>query len=230
MSKILHLMFNSLNEIIPSSAILMFHHITSSPKIKRSECMLNTSGFYNFIQCFNNYSSLGSVIAHPQLKKIAITFDDGLEDLCSIAYPYLKEKGIPFTAFIAVDFLDKPGYISTKQLLELSRDKMVTIGSHGISHASLPNLSTEEKYREIVKSKEVLSEIIGRPIDYFAYSHGLYDDECIKFASAYQNGFTVYNRPINHIIKYQKYILPRYNVENPNYITVLDNVNKLFRR
>ena len=198
----------------PSSLVLMFHHVTDSPAIPQSGCLLRTEDFYDKLDMFTNYASLKEVLATPHKQKIAITFDDGLADLYTIAYPYLKKKQIPFTTFISAGLLDKPGYITTDQLLALHQDPLVTIGSHGITHRILPELSSQEKKQEIQGSKQMLEELLQDTISYFAYSHGQYDRECLQYAKIYQFGFSVRHYPLNRITEQNRLLIPRLNVEN----------------
>jgi len=199
---------------LPSSYVLMFHHVTSTPEIKCSGCLLDTDKFYKQIDLYKNYDHLKNVIAKPGMRKTAVTFDDGLEDLYTIAYPYLKAKGFPFTAFIVTDFLDKPGYITTNHLIEMSKDKLVTIGSHGITHRILPQLSAEEQQIEIQESKKILEDIINKEVFCFAYSHGQFNKDSLRYASIYDYCMSVAGYPLNFITKRNRLLIPRYNLEN----------------
>ena len=40
--------------LVPSSMILMFHHITENPMVKRSGCILSTELFYNQIEKYSH--------------------------------------------------------------------------------------------------------------------------------------------------------------------------------
>lgn len=216
--------------MIPSSAVLMFHHVDNEPEIRKSGCLLNTKLFYEIINSHDNYSSLSEVIAHPGKQKITITFDDGLEDLYLIAYPYLKSKGIPFTAFIITDFLDTPGYITTEQLKALANDSLVTIGSHGITHEILPKLSSKDKMHELIDSQKLLADLIGKSVDVYAYSHGQYDKESLEYAKTYTYCMSVAGFPLNFITKRNRLLIPRFNVEDSTFEVVNERLKKIFGR
>lgn len=51
----------------------------------------------------------------------ALTIDDVPEYFYHNAYPLLKEYGIPFTLFVNVSLLDKDGFITKEQLIEMSQ-------------------------------------------------------------------------------------------------------------
>ena len=107
--------------ILHSSYILLFHHITASPQLQKSVCVLEWEKFTALIEKYEqNFSSINDVIKNHKKNRLVLTFDDGLEDLYTKAYPYLKNKKIPFTIFIITDFIDTPGYLTTSQLQELA--------------------------------------------------------------------------------------------------------------
>ncbi len=197
---------------IPSSFILMFHHVTDCPEYTKSSCMMKTENFYKCIDLLDNYDSLKNIVKNPGEKKIAVTFDDGLSDLYTIAYPYLKSKKIPFTVFIATELLDTPGYITTAQLIEMSMDELVTVGSHGITHKILTELTDDEKKYEIRESKKILESLIKKDVFCFAYSHGQYDAVCQKYACVYDFCVSTVKRPLNFLTKGNKKGIPRINI------------------
>lgn len=203
----------------PSSVVLMFHHITSIPECKKSGCLLSTENFYNILNQLDTFISCEDLICTKPKSfknKVAITFDDGLADMYSIAYPYLKNRNIPFTIFIISDFLDTEGYITTKQLIKMSEDPLVTVGAHGVSHKVLPGLSSEQKWEEIYDSKIRLEQLICRKIKLYAYSHGQYDNECLEMVekAGYVGAFGVRGVPYNFYSKRWTFHFPRYNVED----------------
>lgn len=214
---------------LPSSVIFLFHHISVAPEIQRSGSLLNTEFFYDLINRFSQYGTIENVIQKPQRKKVAVTFDDGLSDVYNIAYPFLKKKNVPFTVFIVLDFIDKPGFITSSQLLEMASDPIVTVGSHGISHAVLPGLSMVDKKKEIICSQAILENIIHKKVDFFAYSHGQYNKECIKCCSVYKYAFSVHPLPCNVILNINKKILPRLNIDNSTFEYMNQLIHKFYR-
>jgi len=207
-------------DLLPSSAVLVMHHITDPPKFTRSNCKLSTKNFIRFIQDYNNYDYLEDVVQHPWRGKIALTFDDGLEDVYTVAYPFLSKYKIPFTIFIVTDYLDKSGYITTKQLKQLGQDSLVTIGAHGVTHKVLTTLSENDKLIELNQSKIILENIIQKDVNLYAYSHGLVDKKTTKLMGGYHYGFVVYDKKLNCITAHNKYRIPRYNVENATIVDV----------
>lgn len=120
-------------------------------------------------------------------KAVAVTFDDGFRDVLTRAYPILREQGIPATLFVVAGSLDAhtpfpwlehPEYfgppLSRAELLGLSRDSLVAVGSHAWSHRKLSELPLADQEEEIVSSKTTLETLLNRSIRWFAYPYGHY--------------------------------------------------------
>lgn len=219
---------------LPASHIMMFHHITAQPDVQKSGCLIDHERFKEIVLRYkDHYATLDEVVKGKKKNKIAITFDDGLSDLYTMAYPFLKEHSIPFTAFILTDMLDTPGYITTEQLQSLSKDPLVTVGSHGVTHRIFTELSYDQKVYELAESKKILQKLTGREIEYFAYSHGQYNKETLKLVKKqYEYAVSTKGFPLN-ILTGRKYLLPRLNIEEETYgrfIKLLDETVKKTKR
>lgn len=117
--------------------VLMFHDIGNEGDF--------STPFFDFCRIVDKLISLGFSFVDVDdvtkcnsikclRKKVLLTFDDGFESTFSLAYPYLKNKGIPFCVFITTSFVNKQGYLSDRQLRLLSKDNLCTIGSHFVNH------------------------------------------------------------------------------------------------
>ncbi|MDD4941107.1 MAG: polysaccharide deacetylase family protein [Candidatus Omnitrophica bacterium] len=141
-----------------------------------------------------------------------VTFDDGYRDNYTLAYPVLKEFGIPATFFISTGLIDqekeavaglrktvgldsnaaKAAFMSWEQIRELSGEGF-HIGCHTRSHRILSTLDAAEVEAEISHSKNEIERRIGRPVLAFAYPHGKHADYnaglCIPLLEKY--GFKI---------------------------------------
>lgn len=211
-----------------SSNILMFHHIDDGNIIQKSGCVLSKKKFLSIIDSNLTFVPIMDVVKHryKNINNCTITFDDGLQDVYTVAYPELKKRSIPFTVFIVTGFLDTEGYISTAQLVELANDSLVTIGSHGVTHKILNEMTIEEQKFELYESKKILESIIKKPINIFAYSHGQFNKNTLKILGGrkqYNYAFGVKGYPLNVITKCWKYDLPRINCENNSFTYYIVN-------
>lgn len=127
-------------------------------------------------------------------KTVAITADDGFHNFYKYAYPVLKQYNLKATIFVVTDKIGRPGRLGWKELREMSDSGLITIGSHTKTHSWLPAVSVDEKwlYNEIVLSKSVLENGLGKKVDYLCYPNGGFND-AIKEAAAqagYKGAFT----------------------------------------
>lgn len=122
---------------------------------------------------------------------VALTFDDGYEDMATAALPILQQYGFPATFYIIVNFVGYPGYMSWEQIEQL-RDAGMEIGAHTLTHADLTGLPPERAWIEIEQSRMVLEERLGMPITSFSYPAGSHNAELVEmvYAAGYNNAVT----------------------------------------
>lgn len=73
--------------------------------------------------------------------------------------------------------------MTTKELLEISARKEISIGAHTVTHCSLKHQEVSEQQYEIRESKRILEEITGQEVKLFAYPFGTqnhYSDVTIR--------------------------------------------------
>jgi len=102
---------------------------------------------------------------------VAITFDDGCETDAVYAAPRLHELGFSATFFVVTTWVGRPGYISQRQLRELSEHGF-EVGAHSRSHPFLTDLDPVALRSEIVDSKKELEQMLGHRVDHFSCPGG----------------------------------------------------------
>ena len=214
--KILRSFFNNLK----SAKIVMLHYCQSE-NTPDSPCIISTENLVSYLDSGNKYISVDDLDKNAKTYDGArcITIDDSLFDLYTVAYPVLTKRNIPFTAFVSSDLLDTDGYITKEQLYEMAQSPLVTIGSHGATHKLLDTLSYDEQCYEIKHSKEVLEQITGKKVKYYAYSNGRYTKETIKILknAGYKKAFTVIPRAYNIVSAVKNFELPRVNLTDKTF-------------
>lgn len=202
---------------LPNDRIYAFHNVTSHPEIELTGRKLDTEKFKDFVRRHGPYVSL-TELGQPEkpTHRAAITFDDGLADVYTIAYPFLKAGGIPFTAFVLTDKLDQPGYLTTAQLLELAADPLVTIGSHGTDHTRMGRADRARQQHELAASRAKLESLLGRPCRYFAYPFGSYNDTTMELMrhAGYEKAYAVKGRPLLRGNHSDPYTIPRLSIDD----------------
>ena len=80
--------------------------------------------------------------------------------------------------------------LSSDQVYSLSESGLVEIGAHTVTHPQLSKLSEAEQGKEIMKSKNKLSELLDRSVVSFAYPYGTRTDYTSDTVSiVHQAGF-----------------------------------------
>lgn len=137
--------------------------------------------------------SMDQLVAHLQTglplpaKPILLTFDDGYAGHYEYVYPLLKKYGYPAVFSIYTAKVGKKmgrSSMTWEQVREMAADPLVTIASHSVSHRVMPDLTAAEVERELVESKQILEQALGKPIRYFTYPEGKYNPDIAKAVQA----------------------------------------------
>ena len=66
--------------------------------------------------------------------------------------------------------------LSWGQIRKMVAEGLCTVGSHGVSHTGLTQLSEEQAHYELSESKRRLEEMLGTEIRHFSYPHSFYSE------------------------------------------------------
>jgi peptidoglycan/xylan/chitin deacetylase (PgdA/CDA1 family) len=156
---------------------------------------------------------------------IAVTFDDGYQNVMRNALPVMFKRNIPPAIFMTTGYLgQRPGWIvdkshpnynevliSKEQLMSLKHSNIV-IGSHTVSHFHLARTNRDGLVRELMESRKCLEEILCRKIDLCSLPYGELDlqssDEFVK--AGYNRVFL--NVPTYPASNTKKYFMGRISV------------------
>ncbi len=114
---------------------------------------------------------------------ITFAFDGSYLSTYTKALFLLQNYGYSGTVFVVTSRLNQPGYLTVSQLLEMAQ-KGWEIGSQGVTHFNLTQLSEPQLEYELQASKEYL-ESLGLKVESFASPYGKYDERVINFISRY---------------------------------------------
>ena len=116
-------------------------------------------------------------------RTLVLTFDDGLKDFYTAAWPVLRQFDFSATVFVPTDYIgDKSRWyadygltpvamLDWEEIRELEAAG-IDIQSHGCSHRPLNALAPLELETELVRSREVLEAGLGRRVDLFCCPQG----------------------------------------------------------
>ena len=116
-------------------------------------------------------------------KKILITVDDAFSSFYEVAWPYLKEKKIPFILFVSTESVGKNGYMTWNQIKELELETTVYIGNHSHTHNYLIDLKNEDFMIDIDTSSSIFKEKLGYNPIFFSYPFGEYSSLIKEYIS-----------------------------------------------
>mgnify|MGYP004672472971 FL=1 len=109
--------------------------------------------------------------AAQEVKKIAITFDDGPHpSYTAQLLDGLKERGIHATFFVTGEHAEK-----NPELIKRMQEEGHLIGNHTYSHIQLTEANREQFREELVKTNEILQEITGTEVIFVRPPYGTWD-------------------------------------------------------
>jgi peptidoglycan/xylan/chitin deacetylase (PgdA/CDA1 family) len=146
---------------------------------------------------------------------VGLTFDDGYADFLTDALPVLRRCGFGATVFALAGKLggrndwDLDGpvkfLLGPDQLREIAAAG-IEIGSHGLGHRRLGDVSETVLWLELAQSRDILETVLGRAVHGFCYPYGELSDATMAAVAGHGYGYAVATRPT---ARRDRYALPR---------------------
>ena len=188
--------------------VLAYHHLS---RIRFNKMTVQVTDFY--LQMAYLKANRYEVITLSQLvdfleqkapvpkKAVVITFDDGWRSTYELALPILKKFGYPATLFLYTDLVGSTRQALTwRQVRAVEKSGVIDVQCHSKSHRNL-KVRRREKPRaymkrlklELLASKRLLQQKIGKRCRYLAYPYGETNHLVAAVAqkNGYRAGFTV---------------------------------------
>lgn len=120
-------------------------------------------------------------------RAVVLTFDDGYENFYEYAWPVLRRHDFPAMVYLiagmlgqpsswfAADGRDTPPLMTAARVRQL-RAEGVDFGAHSVSHVRLAQQQDTRRIRdEVFRSKAMLEDVLGEPVEHFCYPYGSHD-------------------------------------------------------
>ena len=144
-------------------------------------------------------------------KKILLTIDDAFSSFYSNAWPILKEEEIPFILFVSTETVDKKGYMTWDEIIEISQEEFVSIGNHSHSHEYLTKYKFDEFKKDIDMSIKIFKQKLNYNPNFFSYPFGEYSLEQKNYISKnFDYAFGQHSGVID--LNKDKFELPRFPI------------------
>lgn len=219
-----------------SLPVIYYHAIKVLPKnelgmppaeFEKQMAYLAKEGYHSISpqQLYDYYYRNGSLPSRP----ILITFDDGYMDNYTTALPILQKYGFKATLFLIVKKVGDRDCLTWKEVKELDQAGW-DIQSHTLTHPDLTTLDAKTLKHELAASKATLEKELGKPILFFAYPSGKYNDTVVQavknagylMAFSTQKGWT--DEKMNPLLVHRVYCYASMGlrdfsqrISNPNY-------------
>ena len=202
----------------PAVPILLYHAVTETPGTHIAPFAVPPTAFAQQLdllleagyRCVTFGELVAAEVAGRPLgdpddgrKTAVITFDDGFADFATAALPALRERSLVSTLYVTTGWLEggrdrRPG--PSDRMLDFGQlpgllAEGVELGAHSHSHLQMDTLGAAQLRDELVRPKELLEDVLDRPVTTFAYPHG-YNGPRVRRATrqaGYENACGVRN-------------------------------------
>ena len=189
----------------PGPRILIYHQVGSN---LGREMEVTTANFEKQIEWLQNRGEIVDLTsalsrrAEPDSDRLfVLTFDDGFEDVYENAFPLLRDREIPFVLYLTtlpietgeplnLHFPEAQPFI-WDQINEMLESGLVTVGAHTHTHPDLRTLNSDDVWRELTISEDLIEQHTGiRPVD-FTYPWGYWSPTAARLVEEHYETATV---------------------------------------
>lgn len=142
--------------------------------------------------------------------RVALTFDDGFSNFASVAWPRLRDAGLPATVFLVSGHMGGTNVwggrpvrgipalpLMSWDVAARCAEEGAAIGAHSRTHPHLPALAPEAVRDELAGGRQDLCKTLGVTVTTFAYPYGAVSAEVTAAAGAlFDVACTTEHRPL----------------------------------
>ena len=167
--------------------VLCYHRIEAgrndaysvSPDLFVSHLKALSDSGYNSILPDELYNYLKYNATLPD-NPFMITFDDSRKEHITIAAPELAKHNFKGAFFIMTVTNNKKNYLTRDEIAQLANEGH-TVGLHSWDHVMVTKYTDSTFWKkQVLDPQNKLEDMIGKPVNYWAYPNGVYDREAAK--------------------------------------------------
>jgi peptidoglycan/xylan/chitin deacetylase (PgdA/CDA1 family) len=172
-------MYHSISEASDHN-VSPYYLTATRPSVFAEHMSLLHDGAYRVVSLSDGLTDFQSGHTNDQ-KTVVLTFDDGLRDFYTNAFPLLQEYGQSASVFLPTGFIGDPrGRFKDQECMTWEEVREIhaagiEIGSHTVSHPQLYELGLGEIRAELADSKATIEDKLGGPCVSFAYPYAFPD-------------------------------------------------------
>ena len=181
---------------LDNAVILLYHHVSTTTPASTSISPAMFEQHMQLLQQHYKVLPLTEIITKLQQgqtlpdKAVAITFDDGHDNLFSQAHPILKSMGLPYTIFITPETVGRHSQLSWQQIKVMANDG-VSFANHSLRHDHLLQKQANETEQQwlrriqldITQAEQMLQDQLGYSLKYLAYPYGEFNPQLQKLVT-----------------------------------------------
>ncbi len=170
------LCYHRIRTILPSDGENMKTYSVTPKAFAEQMKALSENGFHTILPAqLDEYLTRNGKLPS---KPVMITFDDTREEQFSIGAAEMNKYSFKGVFFIMTISINRPNYMTDEQIKRLSDDGNV-IGVHSWDHNSVTKYEGADWETQLIKPKKKLEAITGKPVNYFAYPSGIWNQAAI---------------------------------------------------
>ena len=166
------------------ATILIYHRVGGGSGDERD---MSVASFANQLDALGGHDVVGLDEALDRLDAgdrrpaVVLTFDDGFADMHANAWPFLRERCLPFTVYLATGYLggrmhwegstarDPGAALTWEQVTEMAASGLCTVGNHTSTHPEPPRLTPAE----LDQCSDAIEDRLGVRPQHFAFTWGV---------------------------------------------------------
>jgi peptidoglycan/xylan/chitin deacetylase (PgdA/CDA1 family) len=172
----------------PGPRILIYHQVGAGSGRQMDLAPAIFRGHVDWLESQGRIVGLGDALSgaddHDADRTFVLTFDDGYADFYENAFPFLRDRGIPFTLYLTTGHIEtgEPLHIGDRPLtwdmvVEMVESGLVTLGAHTHTHPDLRGLTLAAVKGEVETANELIETRTGQKARHFAYPKGYWDPD-----------------------------------------------------